>query len=323
MIDPPREGVKEAIRTCKNAGIKTVMITGDHILTAKAIARDLGILNENSLAITGKELDKIPQNILERDIMKYSVFARVSPEHKVRIVKAFRSTGKVVAMTGDGVNDAPALKNADIGISMGLNGTDVAKNASDMILTDDNFVTIVEAVRQGRTIYDNIRKAIHFLISTNIGEIVTIFLGLLLGMNSPLLAIQLLWINLVTDSIPAIALGLEPEDKNIMNRKPKDAKSGIFSDGLWNKIIVEGTMIGVLTLFIFSLGNKLYGIDVARTMAFVSLGMIEMVHSFNIRSEESIFKVGLFHNKYLVRSIYIRLNFASRNCIYSSSKRGV
>ena len=323
MIDPPREGVKEAIRTCKNAGIKTVMITGDHLLTAKAIARDLGILNENSLAITGKELDKIPQNILERDIMKYSVFARVSPEHKVRIVKAFRSTGKVVAMTGDGVNDAPALKNADIGISMGLNGTDVAKNASDMILTDDNFVTIVEAVRQGRTIYDNIRKAIHFLISTNIGEIVTIFLGLLLGMNSPLLAIQLLWINLVTDSIPAIALGLEPEDKNIMNRKPKDAKSGIFSDGLWNKIIVEGTMIGVLTLFIFSLGNKLYGIDVARTMAFVSLGMIEMVHSFNIRSEESIFKVGLFHNKYLVRSIYIRLNFASRNCIYSSSKRGV
>lgn len=321
MIDPPREGVKEAIKTCKNAGIKTVMITGDHILTAKAIARELGILNDKSLAITGKELDKIPQNILERDIMKYSVFARVSPEHKVRIVKAFRSTGKIVAMTGDGVNDAPALKNADIGISMGLNGTDVAKNASDMILTDDNFVTIVEAVRQGRTIYDNIRKAIHFLISTNIGEIVTIFLGLILGMNSPLLAIQLLWINLVTDSIPAIALGLEPEDKNIMNRKPKDAKSGIFSEGLWNNIIVEGTMIGVLTLFIFSLGNKLYGIDVARTMAFVSLGMIEMVHSFNIRSEESIFKAGLFHNKYLVRSIYPRTHNASWNSIYTMGKK--
>ena len=317
MIDPPREGVKEAIRTCKNAGIKTVMITGDHLLTAKAIAKELGILNETSLAITGKELDRIPQNILERDIMKYSVFARVSPEHKVRIVKAFRQAGKVVAMTGDGVNDAPALKNADIGVSMGQNGTDVAKNASDMILTDDNFVTIVEAVRQGRTIYDNIRKAVHFLISTNIGEIVTIFLGLLLGMNSPLVAIQLLWVNLVTDSIPAIALGLEPEDIDIMNRKPKDSKSGIFSDGLWNKIAVEGTMIGVLTLFIFSLGNKLYGIDVARTMAFISLGMLEMVHSFNVKSDESIFKVGLFHNKYLVGAFIIGLILQVRNCIYT------
>ena len=174
-----------------------------------------------------------------------------------------------------------------------------------MILTDDNFVTIVEAVKQGRNIYDNIRKAVHFLIATNIGEIVTIFLGLILGMNAPLLAIQLLWINLVTDSIPAIALGLEPEDKNIMNRKPKSSKSGIFSDGLWNKIIVEGTMIGVLTLLIFSIGNKLYGLEVARTMAFVSLGMIEMVHSFNIRSEESIFKVGIFHNKYLVAAFIL------------------
>ncbi len=181
----------------------------------------------------------------------------------------------------------------------------MAKNASDMILTDDNFVTIVEAVKQGRCIYNNIRKAVHFLIATNIGEIVTIFLGLVLGINAPLLAIQLLWINLVTDSIPAIALGLEPEDKNIMNKKPKNPKSGIFSDGLWGKIIVEGVMIGVLTLFIFSLGNKLYGLEVGRTMAFVSLGMIEMVHSFNIRSEESIFKVGLFHNKYLIGAFLI------------------
>lgn len=243
--------------------------------------------------------------------MKYSVFARVSPEHKVRIVKAFRATGKVVAMTGDGVNDAPALKNADIGISMGLNGTDVAKNASDMILTDDNFVTIVEAVKQGRGIYENIRKAIHFLIATNIGEIVTIFMGLLLGMNSPLLAIQLLWINLVTDSFPAIALGLEPEDKNIMNRKPKDARKGIFSDGLWGKIIVEGSMLGVLTLVVFSFGNKFFGLDVARTMAFVTLGLIEMVHSFNIRSEESVFKAGLFKNKYLCLAFIIRNNYAS------------
>lgn len=291
MIDPPREGVKEAVATCKRAGIKTVMITGDHISTAKAIAQELGILKTYDLAITGEELSKIPQNILEKDIMRYSVFARVSPEDKVRIVKAFQSTGAVVAMTGDGVNDSPALKIADIGIAMGQNGTDVAKNAADMILADDNFVTIVEAVKQGRNIYDNIRKAIHFLISTNIGEIVTIFVGLLLGLKSPLLAIQLLWINLVTDSLPAIALGLEPADKNIMNRKPRDNKKGIFADGLWSKIFLEGTMLGMLTLFAFSIGNNLYGLEVGRTMAFVALGMLELVHSFNIKSEESIFKV--------------------------------
>ena len=243
MIDPPREGVKEAIATCRKAGIKTVMITGDHIATAVAIAKELGILRAGNLAITGSELDLIPQNILEKNIMKYSVFARVSPEHKVRIVKAFQSTGAVVAMTGDGVNDAPALKNADIGVAMGKNGTDVAKNAADMVLADDNFVTIVEAVKQGRNIFENIRKAVHFLIATNIGEIVTIFIGILLGLKSPLLAIQLLWINLVTDSIPAIALGLEPADKNIMNRKPIDSKKGLFADGLWGKIITQGVML--------------------------------------------------------------------------------
>ncbi len=290
MIDPPREGVKEAVSTCRKAGIKTVMITGDHITTAKAIAKDLGILRRYDLAITGQELKNIPQNILEKDIMKYSVFARVSPEDKVRIVKAYQSTGAVVAMTGDGVNDSPALKNANIGIAMGKNGTDVAKNAADMILADDNFVTIVEAVKQGRNIYDNIRKAIHFLISTNIGEIVTIFMGLVLGLKSPLLAIQLLWINLVTDSLPAIALGLEPVDKDIMNKKPRDSKKGLFADGLWSKIFIEGTMIGMLTLLAFSLGNNLYGVEVGRTMAFVSLGMLELVHCFNIKSEESIFK---------------------------------
>lgn len=290
MIDPPREGVKEAVATCKKAGIKTVMITGDHITTAKAIAKDLGILRTYDLAITGAELKNIPQNILEKDIMKYSVFARVSPEDKVRIVKAYQSTGAVVAMTGDGVNDSPALKNANIGIAMGKNGTDVAKNAADMVLADDNFVTIVEAVKQGRNIYDNIRKAIHFLISTNIGEIVTIFMGLVLGLKSPLLAIQLLWINLVTDSLPAIALGLEPVDKDIMNKKPRDSKKSLFADGLWSKIFIEGTMIGMLTLLAFSLGNNLYGIEVGRTMAFVALGMLELVHCFNIKSEESIFK---------------------------------
>lgn len=300
MIDPPREGVKEAVATCKKAGIKTVMITGDHIITAKAIAKDLGILRGSDLAVTGEELDKIPQSILQKNIMNYSVFARVTPENKVRIVKAYQSTGAVVAMTGDGVNDAPALKNADIGIAMGKNGTDVAKNAADMVLTDDNFVTIVEAVKQGRNIFDNIKKAVHFLIATNIGEIVTIFLGLVLGLKSPLLAIQLLWINLVTDSLPAIALGLEKPEADIMDKKPRDSKKGIFADGLWQRIITEGTMLGILTLVAFSVGNYLYDIEVGRTMAFVCLGLLELVHSFNIKSEETIFKVGLFENKYLL-----------------------
>ena len=305
MIDPPREGVKEAVATCRRAGIKTVMITGDHIVTAKAIARELNILGKHDKAITGQELDKIPQDKLEKEIKDYSVFARVTPEHKVRIVKAWQSTGAVVAMTGDGVNDSPALKNADIGIAMGKNGTDVAKSASDMILTDDNFVTIVKAVKQGRNIYDNIKKAIHFLIATNIGEIVTIFMGLVLGFKSPLLAIQLLWVNLVTDSLPAIAIGLEPPEKNIMTRAPVDSKKGIFADGLWNKIIVEGIMLGMLTLIAFSIGNKYYGLEVGRTMAFVSLGVLELIHSFNIKSEESIFKTGIFENKFLIGSFIL------------------
>ena len=308
MIDPPRPGVKEAVITCKKAGIKTVMITGDHILTAKAIASNLGILCNNDLAITGAELDAIPQKTLEKNIMKYSVFARVSPEHKVRIVKAYRSTGAVVAMTGDGVNDAPALKNADIGISMGLNGTDVAKNASDMILTDDNFVTIVEAVKEGRHIYENIRKAVHFLLATNIGEIVTIFIGLLLGLETPLLAIHLLWINLVTDSFPAIGLGMEGADKNIMHKRPKNPKKGLFSDGLWRKIFFEGTMIGLLTLFAFNLGTNLYSLEVGRTMAFISLSLLELVHSLNVRSEDtSILEIGFFKNKWLLLAFLVGL----------------
>ena len=305
MIDPPRDGVKEAVRTCTKAGIKTVMITGDHIATANAIAKNLGILKMGENSITGAELDRISQKELERDIENYSVFARVTPEHKVRIVKAWQSTGAVVAMTGDGVNDSPALKNADIGIAMGKNGTDVAKNAADMILTDDNFVTIVEAVKQGRNIYDNIKKAVHFLIATNIGEIVTIFMGLVLGLRAPLLAIQLLWINLVTDSIPAIALGLEPAEEGIMQRKPHDSRKGLFADGLWSKIILEGIMIGMLTLFAFSLGNNMYNIEVGRTMAFVSLGLLELVHCFNIKSEQSIFKTGIFDNKYLIGSFVL------------------
>lgn len=305
MIDPPREGVKDAIKTCKKAGIKTVMITGDHLDTAKAIAKDLGILKSDNEAIRGQDLDKLTDEELRKKIKNYSVFARVTPEHKVRIVKAWQRTGAVVAMTGDGVNDSPALKNADIGIAMGKNGTDVAKNAADMILTDDNFVTIVEAVKQGRNIYDNIRKAIHFLIATNIGEIVTIFMGLVLGLKSPLLAIQLLWINLVTDSFPAIALGLESAEKDIMNRQPIDKRKGIFADGLWNKIIVEGIMIGMLTLIAFSIGNKYYGLEVARTMAFLTMGFLELIHSINIKSEKSIFEVGIFENKYLIGSIIL------------------
>ena len=305
MIDPPREGVKEAVKECKKAGIKTVMITGDHIITAKAIAKEIGILGKDELAITGNELDKLTDNELVKNIMNYSVFARVTPEHKVRIVKLFQRAGMVVAMTGDGVNDAPALKKADIGISMGLKGTDVAKNASDMILNDDNFVTIVEAVKQGRNIFDNIKKAIHFLIATNIGEIVTIFIGLLLGMKSPLLAIQLLWVNLVTDSLPAIALVLELPEKDIMERKPRDPRKSIFADGLFGKIITEGLMIGMFTIIAFSIGNKYYGLEVGRTMAFISLGMLELIHSFNIKSEETIFTKKLFNNKYLISAFIL------------------
>ncbi len=305
MIDPPREGVREAVETCKKAGIKTVMITGDHIATAKAIAEKIGIFSKKDRAITGGELEKLDQETFEREIQNYTVFARVTPEHKVRIVKAWQKNGAVVAMTGDGVNDSPALKSADIGIAMGKGGTDVAKNAADMILVDDNFVTIVDAVKQGRNIYDNIRKAIHFLIATNIGEIVTIFMGLVLGFQSPLLAIQLLWINLVTDSLPAIAIGLEPPEKDIMERKPIDSKKGIFADGLWGKIILEGIMIGMLTLIAFSIGNKYYGVEVGRTMAFISMGLLELIHSFNIKSEKSIFKVGMLENKFLIGSFLL------------------
>ena len=300
MIDPPREGVKEAIKTCKRAGIKIVMITGDHLKTAVAIAKDLGIMTRGDLSIDGTNLERMSQEELEENIMKYSVFARVSPEHKVRIVKAFQSKGRIVAMTGDGVNDSPALKNADIGIAMGKGGTDVAKNAADMILTDDNFVTIVEAIKEGRTIYDNIKKAVHFLIATNIGEIVTIFVGLIMGIKSPLLAIQLLWVNLVTDSLPAIAIGLEKPEKNIMNRLPRNPKKSLFANGLWSSIILEGIMMGMLTLVAFSMGNKLWGLEVGRTMAFVAIGLIELVHSLNIKSDESIFKSGIFENKFLV-----------------------
>ena len=299
MIDPPREGVKDAVALCKRAGIKTVMITGDHILTAKAIAKELGILANRDLSITGEMLDKISSEEFEKNIHNYSVFARVSPQHKVRIVKAFKDRGDIVAMTGDGVNDAPALKISHIGCAMGLSGTDVAKGAADIILTDDNFNTIVGAVREGRTIYENIKKAVHFLLSSNVGEIVTIFFAILFGWQSPLLAIHLLWVNLVTDSLPAIALGLEPVSKNIMLEKPRNTKKSMFADGLGLTILIQGFMIGMLSLLAFSIGSSIGTVETGRTMAFAVLSLSELIHAFNIKSKESIINKETWNNKYL------------------------
>ncbi|MBS6162648.1 calcium-translocating P-type ATPase, PMCA-type [Hydrogeniiclostridium mannosilyticum] len=289
MIDPPRPGVKEAVETCKQAGIRPVMITGDHQATASAIAGELGILTERSAAITGKELDALPQQELEKRIYDYTVFARVSPEHKVRIVKAFQARGEVVAMTGDGVNDAPALKSADIGCAMGRGGTDVAKEAADLILADDNFTTIVAAVKEGRGIYDNIKKTIHFLLSCNIGEILTVFVGFLLGLPTPLLAIQLLWVNLVTDSLPALALGVEPIEWDIMKRSPAKKGESVFAGGMGYSILVEGCLIGSLSLLAFTIGRLFFDTApanpiVGRTMAFAVLSLAQVAHTFNMRS---------------------------------------
>ncbi|MBE5967076.1 MAG: HAD family hydrolase, partial [Lachnospiraceae bacterium] len=299
----------------------------DHVLTAKAIAKELGILNDSSEAITGEELSRMDAEQLAKAIPRYSVFARVSPEHKVRIVKAYQSRGEVVAMTGDGVNDAPALKAADIGCAMGITGTDVAKNAADMILTDDNFATIVSAIKEGRGIYDNIKKAVHFLLSSNIGEILNIFVAILLGLPTPLVAVQLLWVNLVTDSLPAISLGVEPTAKDIMMKKPIPPDKGMFADGLAFRIIVEGIMIGSLALTAFAIGYHYYDIPamaisvakqeitdaraaanipwVGRTISFAVLSLSQLFHSFNMRSEHSLSEVGLFSNPKLILSFII------------------
>ena len=308
MIDPPRPEAKEAVTTCKLAGIRPVMITGDHVATASAIGRNLGILPDNLKAISGPELDALSEEDLLNNIHEYSVFARVSPEHKVRIVKAFQKKGGIVAMTGDGVNDAPALKAADIGCAMGITGTDVAKNAADMILTDDNFSTIVEAIKEGRGIYDNIRKAVHFLLSSNIGEILTIFLSILMELPSPLLAVQLLWINLVTDSLPAISLGMENPEKDIMRRPPIAPNKGMFADGLGFQIVTEGLLIGFLALTAFIYGYKVSpdaSLSLGRTMCFCVLALSQLFHAFNMRSSHSLFTIPLFGNIRLTSSFLL------------------
>lgn len=300
MTDPPRPEAARAVETCKRAGITPVMITGDHIVTACAVAQKLGIFEKDSRAMTGAELDALNDAQLAREIEKCRVFARVSPEHKVRIVKAFRAQGEIVAMTGDGVNDAPALKAADIGCAMGKNGTDVAKNAADMILTDDNFATIVKAVEQGRGIYDNIKKAVHFLLGTNIGEILAVFAASLLGFAPPLIPIQLLWVNLVTDSLPAMALGTEKTEKTIMTRKPISPSKGFFSDGLWLDISLEGLVIGVLTMLAYSIGLFMFGAEniiLGRTMAFCTLSFCEIAHAVNMRSSLPLYRAGIFSNR--------------------------
>ena len=305
MIDPPRPECKVAVATCRRAGIKPVMITGDHVVTASAIARELGILEEGDRAITGAELDAMTEEELDATVEKIAVYARVSPENKIRIVKAWQRKGQVVSMTGDGVNDAPALKAADIGCAMGITGTDVAKGAADMTLTDDNFATIVDAVREGRGIYANIKKVVGFLLGTNIGEVITVFVAMLLWHETPLLSMQLLWINLVTDSLPAIALGMEPVEADVMDRKPKPKNEGLFAGGLGVRVVLMGAMFAVLSLVAFFLGSRVLtpaGMDplrVGQTMAFMTLAISQVLHSFNMRSDKSLFKIGPFGNSKL------------------------
>lgn len=308
MIDPPRLEVKDSIKLCKSAGITPVMITGDHKNTAFAIANELGIAEDISQAITGHEIDKFKEEEFNEKIINYRVFARVSPEHKVKIVKAFKSHGNIVSMTGDGVNDAPSLKAADIGVAMGITGTDVSKGASDMILTDDNFSTIVSAVEEGRKIYLNIKKSIVFLLSCNLGEILTLFTAILLNWNSPLQPIHILWVNLITDSFPALALGVDKTKEDVMNNPPRNPKESIFVKSDKVQLIINGVLIGGITLFAFKLGERLYPDSLihAQTMAFVVLSVSQLFLSLSLRSNtKSAFSLGLFSNKYLVYSILL------------------
>ena len=313
MIDPPRPEARDAVAICNKAGIKVVMITGDHVVTASAIAKELGILKDGDKAITGAELDRMSDDELDRVVESISVYARVSPENKIRIVKAWQRKEQVVSMTGDGVNDAPALKAADIGCAMGITGTDVAKGAADMTLTDDNFATIVDAVREGRGIYANIKKVVGFLLGTNIGEVITVFLAMILWHVSPLASMHLLWINLVTDSLPAIALGMEAVEADVMSRKPKPKNEGIFAHGLGIRVVVQGIMFALLTLVGYVVGTGLSVGDIfsgalanneaarmgGSTLAFMVLALCQVVQAFNMRSEHSLFKIGFFGNKTL------------------------
>lgn len=305
MIDPPRPECKVAVATCRRAGIKPVMITGDHVVTASAIARELGILTEGDRAITGAELDAMTDEELDENVEKIAVYARVSPENKIRIVKAWQRKGQVVSMTGDGVNDAPALKAADIGCAMGITGTDVAKGAADMTLTDDNFATIVDAVREGRGIYANIKKVVGFLLGTNIGEVITVFVAMLMWHETPLLSMQLLWINLVTDSLPAITLGMEPVESDVMDHKPKPKNEGLFAGGLGVRVVLMGIMFAALSLVAYFLGSRVLtpvGMDplaAGQTMAFMVLSLSQVFHAYNMRSDKSIFRIGPFSNRKL------------------------
>src|SRR5699024_6260749 len=321
MIDPPRDEVKESLATCHRAGIRVVMITGDHPHTALAIAKQLGIATHEDQTMTGVQLDAMSDTVLEEKITSVHVFARVSPAHKVRIVKAMKNRGEIVSMTGDGVNDAPSLQEADVGVAMGITGTDVAKGAADIVLTDDNFSTITAAVEEGRNIYKNIKKAILFLLSCNLGELFTLFIGILMGWPPPLTAVHILWVNLITDTMPAIALGVDSDDPHVMKEKPRPVTERIFTRDDVTFSVWNGVFIGVLTLFAFIQGLKqatgvesLLTMDVtlvtdraliyAQTMAFLTLSISQLFHSFNVRSKtQSIFKVGLLTNKLLVGSV--------------------
>lgn len=297
MIDPPRPEAKAAVAVCRQAGIKPVMITGDHVTTASAIAKELGIMEPDDQAITGAQLDMLTDSELDAQVGNISVYARVSPENKIRIVKAWQRKGHVVSMTGDGVNDAPALKAADIGCAMGITGTDVAKGAADITLTDDNFATIVDAVREGRGIYANIKKVVGFLLGTNIGEVITVFTAMILWHKSPLLSMQLLWINLVTDSLPAIALGMEAVEPDVMDHKPKPKDESLFAHGFGVRIVLQGFMFGILSLTAFRIGENATGqLAGGQTLAFMVLALSQVIQAYNMRSEHSLFKIGVFTN---------------------------
>ena len=306
MIDPARPEVIEAVKKCRTAGIRPIMITGDHKVTAVAIAQEIGMFNEGDVALTGSELEKISDDELYRDVHKYSVYARVAPEHKVRIVKAWQSHGEVVSMTGDGVNDAPALKQADIGTAMGIVGTEVAKDASDIILTDDNFATIVSAIEGGRRIFDNILKSSQFLLSSNVGEVLVIFIASIFNLGNPLLPIHILWINLVTDSLPALALSVDPAENDIMTRKPRDAKKGFFTKGMTWRIAYQGATIGLISLAAYLLGRHDGGQQLGQTMAFAVLAFAQLFHVRNLHSNRlSSFRTNIFRNKALIGAIII------------------